>query len=323
MQEVNAIDFYRHIADFEWVPFTQTLAFNRSIVDEQSLHFYIDNPEQPSLGCVGYERRKAGLKMLCVNGECLRYKQTINRKIYAEFYSALHDTGFDIYSLNISTPYSADAEIALRTSGWLRPVGLFSTELSKIVTTNADIKYDKSWKHNLKKAHEAGLQVNIRDAFDASDIREYISHHKELLKRKGFNEGLSEEGLAQLSRDPHFKMCTVTDEAGTTLAGCIFYAHPNASTTMYSFSTPEGRENGAAYCVRESIIAYLAQQGIATLDLGRLSPAAHKKNNLFLFKDGISGAYVQYLGEFEYCRRGWQAVALYFLKKHLWKRVRV
>ena len=75
--------------------------------------------------------------------------------------------------------------------------------------------------------------------------------------------------------------------------------------------------------LREGIINYLAQQGIDTLDLGRLSPATHEKNNIFLFKDGIGGDYVHYLGEWEYCRRRWMSVMLYFAKMHIWKRVRV
>ena len=323
MKEVSHGEFYNLIEGFEWVPFTQTLAFNRSIVDEKTLHFYIDNPAHPTLGCVGYERRKLGLKMLCVNGECLLRKDSIDRKHYADFYKGLQETGFDIYSLNLSTPYNFDAEIALRTAGWLRPVGLFSTELSKIVDTTQAIEYDKNWKRNLKKAHEAPLTVCIKANMDAQSVKDYVSHHAELLKRKGFNDGLSKEELMALSRDPHYKMSVVTDDRGQVVAGCVFYAHPCASSTMYSFSTPDGRDCGAAYLIREGIIAYLAQEGIPTLDLGRLSPASHKKNNLFLFKDGIGGRYVQYLGEWEFCRRKWMSLALYFMKQHIWKRVRV
>ena len=323
MKEVNQSEFYNLIADFEWVPFTQTLAYNRSITDESMLRFYIDDPTHPTLGCVGYVRRKLGLKMLCVSGECLLHKDSIDRRAYAEFYKGLQETGFDIYSLNLSTPYHFDAEIALRTTGWLRPVGLFSTELSKVVDTTQPVEYDKNWKRNLKKAHEAPVTVLVKDRFDAKDVKEYVAHHEELLKRKGFNEGLSEEGLMELSHDPRYKMSVVTDNRGQVVAGCIFYAHPCASSTMYSFSTPQGRDYGAAYLIREGIIAYLAQEGIPTLDLGRLSPATHKKNNLFLFKDGIGGQYVQYLGEWEFCRRKWMPLALYWLKKHIWKRVQV
>lgn len=323
MKEVNHIDFYRLIEAFEWIPFTQTLAYNRSIVDERTLHFYIDDASHPSLGCVGYERHKAGIKMLCINGECLLQKENIDRKHYAEFYKAIQETGFDIYSLNINSPYSIDAEIALRTTGWLRPIGLFSTELSKIVDTTSAVDYDKNWKRNLKKAHQSPIQVVIKETIDAPTIKEYVEYHKDLLKRKGFNECLNEEGLRELSNDRHFKIGIVTDDKNTIIAGCIFYAHPKASSTIYSFSTPEGREYGAAYMLREGIISYLSEQGIATLDLGRLSPATHKKNNLFLFKDGIGGSYVQYLGEWEYCRKNWMSLALYFLKKHIWKRIRV
>lgn len=323
MQEVSKDIFYKLIADFEWIPYTQTLAYNLSIVDESTLHWYIDDVNNPTIGCVGYERYKMGMKMLCVAGECRKEMNSINRKRYAAFYQDLHDTGFDIYEVNISTPYSVDAEIALRTTGWLRPVGLFSTTLSKIVPTNQPLTLDKSWKHNLKKAHEASLLFSVQDKIDAQCTQDFLTLHKELQRYKGFSEHITESGLLALGHDSHFKMAVVTDTNNRTLAGCIFYACPNTSSTIYSFSTPEGREHGAAYLLREGIVQFLAQQGINELDLGRLSPATHKKNNLFLFKDGIGGEYVQYLGEWQWCKSRWMPLALYFMKKYIWKRVQV
>lgn len=323
MKEVGHNEFYNLIERFEWVPFTQTLAYNRSIVDEKTLHFYIDDETKPSIGCVGFERRKAGLKMLCVNGECLLQKDAIDRKAYSEFYKAIQETGFDIYSLNINTPYHFDAEIGLRTAGWLRPVGMFSTELSKIIPTTEPMKLDRSWKHNLKKAHQAGLRFSVGEGIDEKVIEEYVAHHQELIQRKGFNDTLDAKGLEELSRDAHYKIGLVRNAEGQTVAGHLFYEHPVASSSMYAFTSPEGRESGAAFMLYEGILAYLAEQGIARFDVGRLSPAAHKKNNIFLFKDGLGGEYVQYLGEWEFCRKKWMSVALYFMKRDIWKRVRV
>jgi hypothetical protein len=322
MKEVKHNEFYSLIDGFEWVPYTQTLAYNRSIVDENTLHLYIDDETRPTLGCVGYERRKLGIKMLCISGECLLQKDGIERKTYAKFYKELQETGFDIYCLNINTPYNFEAEIALRTAGWLRPVGMFSTELSKIIATDEPLKLDRSWKHNLKKAHQGGLSFSVRE-IDENTIAEYIANHQELIKRKGFNDTLDATGLAELSRDRRFKMGIVSDAAGKTVAGHIFYKHPVASSSIYAFTSLEGRESGAAFMLYEGILDYLAQEGIATFDVGRLSPAAHKKNNIFLFKDGLGGEYVNYLGEFEFCRNKMMSAALYFMKRHIWKRVRV
>ena len=322
MQEVSKDIFYQLIADFEWIPFTQTLAYNLSVVDESTLHFYIDSIENPHIGCVGYERHKIGLTMLCISGECLRTIQ-IDRKKYTAFYKALQETGFDIYEVNISTPYSENAEIALRSAGWLRPVGFFSTTLSKIIDTSSVPKYDRSWKHNLKKAHQAGLTMHFFEAFDASLVHDYITCHRENLQRKGFIDDLDEKGLKILSQDSRFKMGLVHNAQGELVAGHILYVHPYAASSMYAFTTLSGRDLGAAYLLYEGIIQHLAQQGIRTFDVGRISPATHKKNNVFLFKDGIRGQYVQYLGEWLWCKRKWMPLALYFMKKYIWKRVQV
>ena len=323
MQEVNRDIFYGLIADFAWIPFTQTLAYNLSIVSENTLHFYVDDPAQPQVGCVGFERRKAGLRMLCVSGECLREEKITDRKKYAEFYRAIRELDFDIFELNFNTAYSADAEIALRTGGWLRPVGLFSTALSKVIPTKEPLRLDRSWKHNLKKAHENGLCFKVADPMDESHIQDYVRFHREMLQRKGFNEGLTESNLSALSKDPHFKMGLVTDSNGLLLAGHIFYVHPLAASSLYAFTSPEGRNAGAANFLYESMLSYLAQNDISTFDVGRISPSTHQKNNIFLFKDGMGGEYVTYLGEWEYCRKSWMSILLYFAKKHIWKRVRV
>ena len=322
MQEVSKDIFYQLVSAFRWIPYTQTLAYNLSIVAESTLHFYIDDTDCPSIGLVGYERRKAGLRMLCVNGECLLSLQT-DRKKYSAFYKAIQETGFDICELNISTPYTANAEIAMRTAGWLRPVGLFSTTLSKIIPTASAATYDRSWKHNLKKAHQAPVSLHITENFDRETIQAYMTCHQEHTMRKGYRDPLSESGLAELGKDSHFKMAYVTNSGGKMIAGHIFYMHPLASSSMYAFTTMEGRETGAAYLLYEGITAYLAENKVDTFDAGRLSPAAHSKNNIFLFKDGIGGDYVQYLGEWLWCRRRWMPLALYFLKKHIWKRVQV
>lgn len=322
MQEVSKEIFYQLIADFDWIPFTQTLAYNLSIVDESTLHFYIDSIENPNIGCVGYERHKIGLTMLCISGECLRTIQ-IDRKKYTAFYKALQETGFDIYEVNISTPYSENAEIALRTAGWLRPLGFFSTTLSKIIDTTAALKFDKSWKHNLKKAHQANLSLSFHEAFDARMILDYMACHRENMQRKGFHDNLCSMGLAELGKDCRFKMGLVRNSQDELVAGHIFYVHPLATSSIYAFTTLLGRDLGAAYLLYEGIIQYLAQQGIRTFDVGRISPATHKKNNIFLFKDGIGGEYVHYLGEWQWCRRRWMPFALYFMKKYIWKRVQV
>ena len=175
----------------------------------------------------------------------------------------------------------------------------------------------------MKKAHTSDLSLVIKENFDQEDILAYMACHREILSRKGFRDDLSESGLEKLRGDDHFKMGLVTDREGRIVAGHIFYAHPLAASSIYAFTTLEGREKGAAYLLYEGMIQYLAQQQIKVFDVGRITPSAHKKNNIFLFKDGIGGEYVQYLGEWLWCKRKWMPLALYFMKKYVWKRVQV
>ena len=323
MEEVSKEIFAEKIIDFEWIPFTQTIAYCHSIVAPDTLHYFLNDSAQPQIGCVGYVRRKAGLKMLCVYGECLKQIQSADRKQLTAFYQSLKETGYDIYELNSSTPYHYDREIALRRAGWLRPIGSYSTTLSKSINLCQQITYDKSWKRNLQKAHSEDLTFSVTAHPSSEQITNYVKHHRELLQRKHFGGELTIAGLAELFNDSDFRLCTITTPQGEEVSGGIFYARKNNAAFMYSYTTARGRELSASYMLYECIFRTLAEEGVASFDIGRLSPAAHNKDNLFLFKDGIDGDYVQYVGEWEWCRNGRLSALLYFLKNNIWKRVRV
>ena len=156
MVEVTRDTFFRKTQLFPWRPFTQTDAYTCAVAPEETLHYFIDNEQQPALGCIGIERRKFGLKMLVINGEVRSGNST--RKVTQQFYGQLTTLKYDYLQINLNTQYTEDEEIALRTAGLLRPVGMFSAILSKIISTQEELKLDKSWRRNLTNAEQNQLQ---------------------------------------------------------------------------------------------------------------------------------------------------------------------
>lgn len=284
--------------------------------------YLLDQAAQPSIGCVATVHRRAGLSILRVHGECL-CSLCISEDKRMHFYQDITTLPYDVIELNLPTHYSVEEEISLRRAGFLRPVGLFSTNLSKQVSTGAPLVLDKSWRRNTKKADESGLIFRWITSPTEDEIAQYCAMQAELRQRKGFQDEVTMDRLRVLLSSNNYRMAWVLSPEGELLSGGIIYAHPTASTFLYSFTTPHGRELSASYPLYTGIISHLGQEGIETFDLGRLSPAQHAKNNLFLFKDGIGGEYLQYMGEWQYCRRSIYSILLYLLKKHYWKLTQV
>ncbi|MBQ7631315.1 MAG: peptidoglycan bridge formation glycyltransferase FemA/FemB family protein [Paludibacteraceae bacterium] len=324
MQEVSKNIFYQEIEGWAWVSHTQLDTWCRSLVPEDTLHYFLDETSVHAIGCVGFEKRKAGLKMLIIHGECIR--ENIQHSMVKDFYANIAELGFDIIEINSDSVYNPEYEIGMREAGLLRPVGLFSTTLSKWIDLTNSITYDKNWKRNLKKAEHSNLSFQLYDNQTITDdiIAAYIRIQQEMTTRKGFSENLNEKQLRLLLSDCHFVLGTIWHENNLVSGMVAFIEDGKRSMSLYSASSLEGRKYSASYLLRLEVMRYAAQQrNIPIFDMGRLSPAKHAKNDIYLFKNGIDGSHVQYNGEWLWCKQKWMPLVLYFMKKYIWKRVQV
>ncbi len=322
MIEVSRTEFYKTVASWKHVPHTQTDTWLRSMTNERNLRYYTDERQPATIACAGYVRRKAGMTMLCIGGECIRNEVSV--KQIRDFYDNIGTLGFDIVEINLNSVYEPEYEVGLRLAGLLRPVGMFSTALSKVVDLTQPLTFDKSWKHNLSQCEANGLKFRV-EAASQEAVERYMGMHNEMTARKHFDGALSEAQLKGLMSDPRFVMFMVEDSSGAAVAGRVVYAPENGrAVNLYSVTTPAGRRLHASYFLYINMFRYLsAQRGTPDFDLGRLAPSKRKKNDVFLFKNGIGGRLVQYNGEWLWCRRRWMPLMLYFMKKYVWKRVQV
>ena len=324
MQEVSKDIFYKTVEDWAWVSHTQFDAMCRGIVPNDTLHYFLDNQQPASIGCVGYVRHKAGLHMLIIPGECIRGE--ISHKLIHEFYHNIGQLGYDIVEINSDYLYSPEFEMGIREAGLLRPVGLFSTTLSKEIDLQKPLVFDKSWQRNLKKNDQSGLTFQIYRGGDVPDhiLSEYMHIHQEMTSRKQFSDGLDISQLRILLTDKHFVLGIIRHDEKVIAGMVAFMDEGKRAKSLYSATSIAGRELSASYILYREMMLYAANElHIPVFDLGRISPSSHAKNNLFLFKNGIKGSVVQYNGEWLWCKRKWMPLALYFMKKYIWKRVQV
>ncbi|MDR0829593.1 MAG: hypothetical protein LBN95_05740 [Prevotellaceae bacterium] len=315
--------FFSITQTFDYVPFTQSegwWAYN-SVKDENRYAFFVDDAKQPSIACMGYKMQKFGLKMLEIAGECLIDRNNLSSKKIRDFYKEIAQIGYDMVEVNSSLPYNALYEIGIRQAGFLRPAGLFSTPLTILLDLRKPIEYDKNWQNNLRRTEKHQLTFAPATHLTNKDIEDYLFMHNEMVNRKQFNDGLSYDKLKILLCNSYFKLFFVEDEQHKRIAGMLIYERNNNAISILSTVSAEGKQKSAAYFRDREIYRFLKEQGVLFFDRGRISPAAHKKNNIFLFKNGVKGDYLLYCGEFSWYKRHIYRPLMYFVKKYLFKRV--
>ena len=318
VKQVDNHTFYASVSDWQWVSHTQTEGWVTAFLREADVRFFLGE----QIACVGWVSKKWGKSMLTITGECFRSLPFTEKHIYA-FFEDIAQTDVDIICLNSDSLYSAQYEVGIRQAGFLRPVGMFSTTLSKEISLNQPLLFDKSWQRNLRKATDAGLRFVIVNEPDGNVLATYVRLHNEMEQRKGFHDGLTVGQLQDILSQPLFQLAWVDDADGNHLAGGIVYCRGDYARFLYSFTTSDGRQMSASYPLYKGWMDFLALKGVLRFDLGRLSPAKHQKNNLFLFKNGIDGTTVSYNGEWIYSSSKWLPFALYIANKYYWKRVQV
>ncbi|MCL1868389.1 MAG: hypothetical protein FWF72_05535, partial [Paludibacter sp.] len=214
-------------------------------------------------------------------------------------------------------------EIGIRQAGYLRPAGLFSTPLTILIDFRKPIEYDKNWKKNLHKASKYQLNFLHIPLPNEKDVTDYFAMNKEMSSRKHLVNVLSVYGLKKLLMDKHFELFFVENEEKKRIAGEITYSRNNTSTSIYAVNSPEGRKKAAAYFRYLKIYNFYKERGGHFFDCGRITPAAHKKNDIFLFKNGVKGDYLLYCGEWSWYKKQIFRPLMYFVKKYLFKKVEV
>ncbi|MDR2824635.1 MAG: peptidoglycan bridge formation glycyltransferase FemA/FemB family protein, partial [Prevotellaceae bacterium] len=183
--------------------------------------------------------------------------------------------------------------------------------------------YDKNWQKNLRRTEKYNLDFQQIIEPTEIDLKNYFEIHRQMSERKKFGDNLSLEMLQKLFCDPKFRLFFVENENKKRIAGLIIYERNGIATSLFSATSLEGREKSASYFLFDQTFKICAKNRILHYDCGRISPAAHKKNDVFLFKDGAKGEYVQYCGEFSFYKHQIYRELMYFVKKYFFKRVEV
>jgi len=324
MDIIDKNTFFEITKDFDFVPFTQSeghWAMNTMNKDDSHSAFFVDLLEKPTIACMGYIMKRFGLKLLAIEGECLLDGKNIDSKKIKDFYKEITQAGFNMIEINSSLPYSALYEIGIRQAGFLRPAGMFSPSLTILLDLQKPIEYDKNWQKNLRRTTKYTFNFIPVTNPSKKDIEDYLLIHNEMKERKGFYDRLSFQRLETLLQDNNFNLFFVRNEQQNLIAGMVVYLRKNIATSVFSSVSVEGRQKSAAYFRDNELYQFLQTKGVLFFNRGLITPSANKRNNIFLFKNGVKGDYVLYCGEWSWYKRQIYRPLMYFVKKYLMKRI--
>lgn len=318
---INRQRFFEITKQFEYVPFTQSYGwFSFFYADEnEGFVFLIDDEANPQIACFGHVKKALGLKMLMVEGECLKSKTYKSSEIKS-FYETFPSLGYDMVEVVSNAPYNSEFEIGIRRAGFLRPVGSFSMPLSNWIHLQDEITFNSNWTRNAKKALDAKLKFELFETPCPDFIKSIVHFYNQFSIEKGFAHQLDVAAMQRLLQSDNFSLGIVTNQ-DNAIQSCIIYHH-NAKHAglLYAAKSEEAKENGATFFMYHSLFEALKNQGHETFDMEKLVPSTHSTDGVFLFKDGVKGERVVYNGEWSWYKKGIYRPMMYFVKRWVFKK---
>lgn len=301
--------FFLSIEKIGNIPFEQTKEWYeyKQRKDVEFL-FFVDNPQDPSIACWGRILIKRFIgRILDIIGDV--QKLGISQKQISKFFTSLIvDAKASMITLNSVSEYSCEFEIAIRRSGFVRPLGFRTCPLT-IFVNPFSYSPDRMWKRNIKKAKEEQLEFVLVEKPTLPDLRLVCSMFDELRDMKSLGYSLSAEELLNLFQSDSFKLFFVKKD-DKYLCARIIYLYRNQAADVFAANSYESRKYSATNFIMEGIFSWLKEQGVDKFDFSRIPPSNNETDSVYIFKNSSGGYPVQYNGEWIWSKK--RIILLFF-----------
>lgn len=315
--------YFQILEQFEVVPHTQSRGWYEmhSLYKPERIIFIINNLENPTIACFAHIKKMFGLKMILIEGEAYKYAESFNLKNIRAFYKKISKLDFPIIEVNSTSEYSFDYEIAVRHAGFLRPVGVFSMPVTKIVNLQEEIGFNQNWKRNLSKANSYKLTFEAVGEANIEDCEDFLAIYAEMTNRKNLQFTFSEKQLFKLLSDEnHFQLFFARNKEQKRIATVLIHRNREKSGLLYAATGKLALDNSASFFLYKELFKYLADDGVRFFDMEKLVPSKDEVNHVFNFKNGVKGEHKQLNGEWALYKNKIYRPLMYFVKKHLMKK---
>lgn len=293
--------FFDLVSQFDIVPFLQSKGWYESM-NFNNTEFHVDSDKDPNIGFWGVVTNHPLIgKKLIIDAYC--QKSSISQKQIIHFYRSLIDSReYDIIYLSDIKEANANTQIALRRSGFIRPLALKLCPMSILVDLTLDFNFHRNWRRQVIKSMDLGNKFDVFTAPSDNDLEIFVRLFNELKNRKSLNFGLSVAGLKSLLSSKNFFLSLVKTKEGTPLCGRITYLYQNHAYDVYAANSEEALAMGAVYQNQQQLLEFLKSVGAIDFDYGRIPPGRDTMDNIYITKSFSGGRPILYNGEWEYAK---------------------
>lgn len=315
---VNKDLFFEKTAAFLDIPLYQAKgSFSDKADNDKAFAFYLDDTDNPVVGCWGRIYKFASIEMLQIKSLCYNTpKDETIGKLLVEMRS-----DFPIVNIKDENLYRPELEKTFRLSGYRRPIGQFGTNLTIIVDTSEPITYNRMWKRNIRSAKEqCEVTFSELNPPTAKQLDEIISLFEENSKQKHLSYCHTRSDLERWLSDEKFRLFVVkyVDEI---IAARIIMVNGTKSADVATANGDKARSvKGSTQYLVDSIFETLRNEGVQTFDFSCLPIGRMGAEGVCEFKGGVtSGRLVQYNGDWLATRKNWQRWMVWFINKYIRK----
>lgn len=321
MRQVDKETYFQLTEKFKEIPLNQSYGWYamNSLYHPEKIIFLINDTANPTIACIGHIKKAGTLKMLLIEGERYINEDAVQSSMIKKFYSEIVTLGYDMVEICSNAIYHFNYEIGMRQAGFLRPVGQFCFPSTKMIDLTLPISYNRNWKRNLQKASEQHLIFEVVEHITMKDIDDFLKIYLSLADRKKISFTYTPKQIYNLCLSKDFQLFFVSSNLVRQVS-FIVYRADNQVTPLYAASNENALETSATYFMYEQLFNYYKQSGIKKFDMAKLLPSTKSINNVFLFKNGVKGSFIQLNGEWSWYKHSIYRIGMYFVKKYLFKK---
>lgn len=299
--KVEKDSFFKLISAFDSVPFLQAKGWY-DYLNCPNAEFFVDSDQDPHIGFWGIVTKHKFIgKKLLIDGFCSTTKAT--QKHITNFFKEIIDSAeYDIIYLSDIGEVNPELQVALRRSGFKRPLALKLCPMSLLVEINKDFSFHRNWKRQVTKSINSGNTFEIYTESNDEILQTFVNLFNELRDRKTLGFLLSASGLKALLDTKEFFLSLIRDSEGKPLCGRITYLRNNHAYDVFAANSDESLAVGAVYQNQQNLFEYLKSIGAVDFDYGRIPPGRDAMDNIYIAKSYSGGKPIVYNGEWEYTK---------------------
>jgi len=201
-----------------------------------------------------------------------------------------------LIELSSVSTYQPELELWLREAGFKRAILPVKCPLTYTVNCEAKLEQSLSsnWRHNYSRSLKHGLTFEAITEPNDKALSDFFNIYKETVELKQMSGSIDLDAVMAVRKEPGARLFFASQNNQRFSGRILIFGRKTAFDTLAATSA-EGRKNYSSYFLMFNILQYCKENGIRSVDLGRIGPG--KFDTVLNFKKGMGGELTSYLGD--------------------------